>query len=105
MFGKPTTIETGTKDYSRKRQWPWGDYSGFGFRRLEVSDNHPELASYTGQNEFKLQRPERDLHWHSEWDIHSDKTNFYYRFKRELQENGKLIREKEWKETIPRDHQ
>jgi hypothetical protein len=105
-FAGPAIIETGTRDYKPKpASWPWGLYNGFAFRRLEVLDDHPELASYTGHNEFKVQFPKRELHWHTEWDIRSDRTNFYYRFKKVLDENGKLIREKEWKETIPRDHQ
>jgi hypothetical protein len=35
----------------------------------------------------------------------SDRENFYYTYTRRALENGKLIREKTWKETIPRDHQ
>ena len=70
-----------------------------------MQDDHPELASSTGHIDVKIQLPARDLAWHSEWDVHSDKTNFYYLFKRELRENGKLIRERQWEETIPRDHQ
>jgi hypothetical protein len=34
----------------------------------------------------------------------SDGKNFYYTYTRRVLENGKLIREKTWKETIPRHH-
>jgi hypothetical protein len=80
-------------------------YSGNTHRVFELRDDHPELASYTGGNDFRVQLPQRELTWHNEWDIRSDVANFYYRFKRELREDGKIIREKEWKETVPRDHQ
>jgi hypothetical protein len=105
-FGRAVTIEFGRKEgWSRPHQWPWGTYYGRGFRKFEVQDDHPELASYIGNNDFRVQLPNRELIWHTEWDLHSDRTNFYYLFKRQLRENGKVIREKEWKETIPRDHQ
>jgi hypothetical protein len=37
--------------------------------------------------------------------MHSDLKNFYYGYKRELVENGRVVRQKTWQETIPRDHQ
>ena len=102
---KPTIIEEGRTDYGPKQQWPWGSYSRSISHDFAVPDDHPELASYTGHNNLKVQLPGRELLWLTEWDIHGDKTNFYYFFKRELRENGKLIREKQWQETIARDHQ
>jgi hypothetical protein len=105
-FGKSVVIESGRREgWSRPQKWPWGTYYGHGFRKFEVHDDHPELASYIGNNDFRVQLPNRELIWHTEWDLHSDRTSFYYLFKRELRENDKVIREKEWKETIPRDHQ
>jgi hypothetical protein len=105
-FGRPVVIEFGSKQgWSRPQVWPWGVYSGNTHRVFELRDDHPELASYTGGNDFRVQLPQRELTWHNEWDIRSDVANFYYRFKRELREDGKIIREKEWKETVPRDHQ
>ena len=98
-------IEQGRAQWSRPQVWPWGRYSGRYHRAMQVQDDHPELASYTGSNDFRVQLPNRELIWHSEWDLHSDTGNFYYLFRRQLSENGKVIREKEWKETIPRDHQ
>jgi hypothetical protein len=49
--------------------------------------------------------PGRNLRWTGTLDVRSDKTNFYYKFRRQLRKNGQLIREKKWQETIPRDHQ
>jgi len=100
---KPTIIEESAESKPDVR--PWGSQTRLTFRRFQVQDDHPELASATGHMEWKVQLPARELTWHSEWDVHSDKTNFYYLFKRELRENDKLIRERTWQETIARDHQ
>jgi hypothetical protein len=105
-FGKPIVIEFGKREgLSKPQQWPWGVYSGRSHRVFELSDEHPEAAEYRGDNDFRVTLKDRELTWHNEWNLHSDTSNFYYLFKRELSENGKIIREKEWKETIPRDHQ
>jgi hypothetical protein len=47
----------------------------------------------------------RILIWSVVIDFSSDLHNFYYHSERHLTENGKLIREKSWNDTIPRDHQ
>lgn len=104
-FGQPTTVEFGVRHLSRPKLWPWGSYRTLNFRTFEVQDDHPESASYVGENEFRVISTKRELTWHIEWNLHSDTTNFYYLFRRELRENGKIIRQKEWKDTIARDHQ
>jgi hypothetical protein len=35
----------------------------------------------------------------------SDLKNFYYEYTRRLLKDGALVREKNWEDTIPRDHQ
>jgi uncharacterized protein len=104
---KPTIIEEGSEGSTPPtlRVRPWGSQTRSALRRFQVQDDHPDLASSTGHIDLKVQLPARELTWHSEWDVHSDKANFYYLFKRELRENGKLIRKRTWQETIPRDHQ
>jgi len=88
-FGEPARLVTG-----RKRQTVF-----------EVEDEHPELASYSANPTFEVHLPGRDLVWSGHLNIRCDQANFYYSYVRELMENGKLIREKKWEETIPRDHQ
>jgi len=88
-FGEPAKLVTG-----RKRQTVF-----------EVGDEHPELASYSANPSFEVHLPGRDLVWSGHLKIRCDQANFYYSYVRELMENGKLIREKKWEETIPRDHQ
>ncbi len=38
-------------------------------------------------------------------DARSDQRHFYVQFKRELLENGTLIRSKQWQATVPCDDQ
>jgi hypothetical protein len=49
--------------------------------------------------------PNRTLVWEAELSFTSDRENFYYSYQRRLLENGKLLREKRWTDTIPRDFQ
>jgi len=102
---KPTIIQEGRDYLPKSKQWPWGFHNGRAFRTFQVTDDHPESASYEGLVDFRVQLPSRTLTWHTEWNVHSDTSNFYYLFRRQLLEADKVIREKEWKETIPRDHQ
>jgi len=44
----------------------------------------------------------RELLFEAVLDFHTDLKNFYYFYTRRLFENGELIREKTWDETIPR---
>jgi hypothetical protein len=101
-FGKPTKVEFGG---SGTDKFPWGQESQSGRLIYKVEDDHPEAASFRGEQETSVQLQDRKVVWRSRFDFHSDQTNFYFQFKRELLENGKLIRERTWKETAPRDHQ
>jgi len=104
QFGTTTVID-GTGEWSKPNQLPWGLYSLRMRREFQVRDDHPELASYTGERDVRVQTSERELIWHFDWNLHSDQRNFYYRVKRSLLENGKTMREREWQETVARDHQ
>jgi hypothetical protein len=101
-FGKPTRFESGD---GGTEKFPWGEKSQIGRLIYQVQDDHPEAASYRGEYETSVQLQDRKVVWRSRFDLHSDQTTFYFQFKRELLENGKLIREKTWNETVPRDHQ
>ncbi len=86
-------------------QFPWGRTRHQDKLSFQVQDAHPEAASAHGEGETEVDLPGRDLLWSDTLDLHSDKTNFYYQFRRQLRKNGQLIRERNWQETIPRDHQ
>jgi len=86
-------------------QFPWGRTMHQDKLRFEVQDAHPDIASAHGEGETDVDLPGRALRWTDTLDVRSDKTNFYYKFRRRLLKNGHVIREKNWQETIPRDHQ
>ena len=46
---------------------------------------------------------DRELLFEAVLDFNTDLENFYYVYTRRLFENGELVREKTWDETIPRD--
>jgi putative CocE/NonD family hydrolase len=86
-------------------RYPWGEERSQETIRYEVDDNRPAEAKMTGTHRIEVDLPGRRLVWEAELDFRSDRENFYYSYYRRLTENGKPVREKSWKETIPRDHQ
>jgi len=54
---------------------------------------------------MEVELPGRTLVWDAELSFRSDRENFLYSYRRRLTENGKLLREKTWTRTIPRDYQ
>jgi hypothetical protein len=73
--------------------------------RARVHDDHPELASMEGEAETVVELEGRTIVWRGRLDLSSDATHFDYRYRRELLENGHIVRDREWHERIPRDHQ
>ena len=71
----------------------------------EVTDGEPGKASLLGTHRMEVELPGRKLLWEAELSFKSDHDNFYYSYLRRLSENGKLVREKTWTRTIPRDFQ
>jgi predicted acyl esterase len=70
-----------------------------------VEDLHPESASSHGEGETVIEAGKRVIAWRYTFDLRGDQTNFYYGYTRMLLENGRLVRTRSWKETLPRDHQ
>ncbi|HSE40914.1 MAG TPA: CocE/NonD family hydrolase, partial [Acidobacteriota bacterium] len=86
-------------------QYPWG-IERFDERIVhETNDEHPENTSVIGEHKFEVQLKDRTLTWQGSLLFRSDQKNFYYTYTRKLLKDGKLIREKNWKDTIPRDFQ
>jgi hypothetical protein len=86
-------------------RFPWGTETYRETIEHRTSDAHPENTTVKGTHRLEVTLQERILLWEAELDFSSDLDNFYYRYVRKLSENGELIREKEWTETIPRDFQ
>ena len=86
-------------------QFPWGRMKDHEQLTYEVQDAHPESSSVHGEADTTVELRGRLLVWRSWLDLSSDRTHFAYHYKRQLVENGKVVREKEWSDTIARDHQ
>jgi putative CocE/NonD family hydrolase len=71
----------------------------------EITDRNPAASSIHGEAFTSVDMPNRALVWSVVLNLKSDEKNFYYHFERKLTENSRVIREKQWDETIPRDHQ
>jgi predicted acyl esterase len=101
LTSKTRAIASGTSGST----YPWGTIKYSENMALEAQDNDPARAGVTGKNHYTIELRDRTLTLEGELSFTSDRENFYYVYTRRLLENGKLIREKTWKETIPRDHQ
>ncbi|MFY9531862.1 MAG: CocE/NonD family hydrolase [Candidatus Acidiferrales bacterium] len=86
-------------------QFPWGQEKYHEQLTYDVADAHSDVSSVHGEADTTVELKGRTLLWHSALDLRSDGKNFYYNYKRELSDNGKLLRQKSWQETISRDHQ
>lgn len=86
-------------------RYPWGTEKYLEKIEHKTSDKHPEKTSLTGEHRIEVNLPQRVLLWEAELSFSSDLDNFHYHYVRRLSENGRLLREKQWTESIPRDHQ
>ena len=86
-------------------QYPWGRMKDHEQMSYVLGDAHPEKSSIHAEGSTTIELSGRTLVWSVVIDFSSDLQNFYYHSERHLTENGKLIREKSWNDTIPRDHQ
>ena len=58
-----------------------------------------------GHHRLEVTLEKRILLWEGELEFSSDAENFFYRYTRKVSENGMLLRQKTWRETIARDFQ
>ncbi len=86
-------------------RFPWGTERSTETIRHEVTDGKPAEASVLGTHRLEVELPGRRLLWEAELSFRSDHDNFYYSYRRRVSENGKMLREKTWTDTIPRDFQ
>ena len=88
-----------------KSTFPWGKMSDHEQMSYEARDADPAVSSVHGEASTTVDLPGRLLVWSVVLDLKSDARNFYYHFERRLTQNGALVRQKKWDETITRDHQ
>ena len=88
-----------------EESYPWGKETDFEEITYEVDDNHPESNSVQGEAAIVMALKDRTLTWRGHLSLTSDAKNFYYKYVREFDRDGKLLRQKTWDETVARDHQ
>lgn len=86
-------------------QFPWGRRAHHEQLDYEVQDTHPEVNRVRGEGMTRFELPARTVEYRGLLELHSDARNFYYSFRRDLLENGKVLRTRTWTQTIPRDLQ
>lgn len=112
-YGEIGTIEKNTSLHTTKIvatntggfQYPWGTERTEETITHETNDDHPENTSVVGQAKYIVELKDKTLTWEANLSFRSDLKNFYYTYSRRLLQDGKLIREKVWQDTIPRDYQ
>lgn len=69
----------------------------------QTNDSQPAQSSFKGETVRTIQLKDRTLELKTFILLRSDKDNFYVKFTRQIFEGMKLIKEKSWQETIPRE--
>jgi hypothetical protein len=90
---------------ARSLEFQGGRYRGFIRDYYDTNDKNPALSTYHGERGRWIEIEGRIVDLRSNVDILSDETNFTIVYRRQLFENGKLVRQREWEETIKRDFQ
>lgn len=112
-YGEIARIERDTVRHSTRvlapnqggTQYPWGTQRYTETILHEAQDDHPEQTSVRGEYRITVELPDRTLAWESDVQVRSDRETFHYVNTRRLLKDGRAIREKIWRDTIPRDHQ
>jgi hypothetical protein len=68
----------------------------------ETNDEKPAESKFSGEAGHRIDREGRTIEFKTILEVQSDAQNFFVSVTRFITENGKLLRQREWKETIPR---
>jgi len=101
LAGKTTVRWRGKSEET----YPWGKEIDVEGLTYEADDNHPESGAVHGWAEIAMILKDKTLTWRGHLTLTSDAKNFYYKYVRELYQDGKLLKQKTWEETVPRDKQ
>lgn len=86
-------------------EFPWGKEMDHEQLTYRVGDLSPDKSSVEGEIERRFELKGRVLSWRGHLSVSSDATTFFYKYTRELFQDGTLVKTKTWEEAIPRDHQ
>lgn len=102
----PVTGETfGVATNTGTTRYPWGVERFEESIEHRTSDTDPAHTSTVGRYRITLELHERTLVFEQTVEFRSDEHDFHLSFHRRALENGTLVREKRWRETIRRDFQ
>jgi len=68
----------------------------------ETNESEPAKSRFLGEDSDRIELPGRTIDVLTSVDIRSDARDFHATFVRRILENGRLVRKREWQETIPR---
>ena len=71
----------------------------------ETNESDPARSRFLGEDSDRIELPGRSIDVLTSVEIRSDAGNFHVTFARRILENGQLLRERKWQETIPRAFQ
>jgi uncharacterized protein len=83
-------------------EFGWGRMCDEEYLRYELDDARPAGARAHGEARTEIHLPGRLLIFTSLLDLDGDETSLRYRFRRELRQDGVLIRERCWERRYPR---
>ena len=86
-------------------QYPWGVERFEDEIEHRTSDADPARTSVRGRYTLTQELPDRTLVFEQKTLFKSDEENFNLSITRTVLKDGELFAEREWDETIPRDHQ
>ncbi len=101
--------KTGDSVYTTGEKESW-TINNVTYHRVErntwkVNDNNPAHASYKAETVYDILLPGRKIRLIGNFSILSDEKTFNLVVKRKIFENGTVIRERSWNESIPRNLQ
>ncbi len=86
--------------------YPWGRVHYLASIYHTTNDKDPAHTAVDAEYKYTWDlKDNRELVFQGLFNFHSDVDNFYYEFTRKLFENGTLVKERTWEESIPRDYQ
>jgi len=68
----------------------------------ETNEKNPSKSRFLGEDSDRIELPGRNIYLLTNVEIRSDEKDFFVTFVRQIFENDKIIRRREWKETVPR---
>jgi hypothetical protein len=99
LWSTKTSLEwkgRGEREFKGRHYWTWER------NYYETNDVRPADSGFAGEAGRRIQIADRSIEVRSTIDVRSDENNFIITVTRYVSANGKLLRQREWSEAIPR---